>query len=89
MAAPAATRSGFDLVQSHERISCCDIYRAGDGVHAQWLKNRARAISTARRWATALSPWHLYTLAAERRLFTSDQLRAVICNSQMVAIVQR
>ena len=23
----------FDLVQSHERIVCCDVYRAGDGVH--------------------------------------------------------
>ena len=23
----------FDLVQSHERIACCDVYRAGDGVH--------------------------------------------------------
>ncbi len=25
-------RRPFDLVQSHERIDCCDIYRAGDGV---------------------------------------------------------
>lgn len=84
-AACAATRSGFDLVQSHERIACCDIYRAGDGVHAQWLENRSRAISAARRLATAMSPWHRYTLAAERRLFTSPRLKAVICNSQMVA----
>ena len=27
----------FDLVQSHERIPGCDIYRAGDGVHRRWL----------------------------------------------------
>ena len=26
----------FDLVQSHERIACCDVYRAGDGVHDSW-----------------------------------------------------
>ena len=26
--------SGATLVQSHERIDCCDIYRAGDGVHS-------------------------------------------------------
>ena len=31
------SRQSFDLVQSHERLSCCDVYRAGDGVHAQWL----------------------------------------------------
>ncbi|MBM3347227.1 MAG: glycosyltransferase family 4 protein, partial [Betaproteobacteria bacterium] len=69
----------------HERIACCDIYRAGDGVHAQWLLNRARTLGLLRRAAQALSPWHRYTLAAERRLFSSPQLRAVICNSQMVA----
>ena len=38
-------RRPFDFVQSHERIACCDIYRAGDGVHAQWLHNR-RAIES-------------------------------------------
>src|SRR4029079_9364732 len=29
----ACMREGFDLVQSHERIPVCDVYRAGDGVH--------------------------------------------------------
>ena len=84
-AACAATAGGFDLVQSHERIACCDIYRAGDGVHAQWLLNRARTLGSFRRMAQSASPWHRYTLAAERRLFASPRLRAVICNSHMVA----
>ena len=84
-AACAAVKGDFDLVQSHERIVCCDIYRAGDGVHAQWLLNRARTLGPFRRMAQSASPWHRYTLAAERRLFTSPRLRAVICNSRMVA----
>jgi UDP-glucose:(heptosyl)LPS alpha-1,3-glucosyltransferase len=75
---------GFDLVQSHERIACCDIYRAGDGVHAQWLENRSRAIHPWRRALTTLNPYHRYVLDAERRLFASPRLRAVICNSRMV-----
>jgi len=75
----------FDLVQAHERIACCDIYRAGDGVHAQWLENRARATGTLTRMLTRLNPYHAYTLAAERRLFASPRLKAVICNSHMVA----
>ncbi|MBI2960018.1 MAG: glycosyltransferase family 4 protein [Betaproteobacteria bacterium] len=75
----------FDLVQAHERIACCDIYRAGDGVHAQWLENRARASGAFARTLTRLNPYHAYTLAAERRLFQSARLRAVICNSRMVA----
>lgn len=74
----------FDLVQSHERIACCDIYRAGDGVHAQWLEERARTQSFLARAATRANPHHRYLLAAERALFTQSQLRAVICNSTMV-----
>jgi UDP-glucose:(heptosyl)LPS alpha-1,3-glucosyltransferase len=74
----------FDLVQSHERIACCDVYRAGDGVHRQWLANRSRAAGFWGRMALALNPYHLYTKAAEKRLFQSPRLRAVICNSNMV-----
>lgn len=78
-------RGQYDLVQSHERIACCDIFRAGDGVHAQWLANRERVLGAAGRLAQRASPWHRYTLAAERRLFSSPKLKAVICNSRMVA----
>jgi UDP-glucose:(heptosyl)LPS alpha-1,3-glucosyltransferase len=74
----------FDLVQSHERIACCDVYRAGDGVHAQWLEERARVQGPVARLSTRMSPHHRYVLAAERALFASDRLRAVICNSDMV-----
>jgi len=73
-----------DLVQSHERIPCCDIYRAGDGVHAEWLAQRARSRGKLSRLATLASPYHRYLLHAERRLFASEKLRAVICNSRMV-----
>jgi UDP-glucose:(heptosyl)LPS alpha-1,3-glucosyltransferase len=77
-------RRPFDFVQSHERIACCDIYRAGDGVHAQWLRNRRAILGPFGRVGVALNPYHRYVLAAERRLFASPGLRAVICNSRMV-----
>ncbi|HEX7607026.1 MAG TPA: glycosyltransferase family 4 protein [Usitatibacter sp.] len=77
-------RRRFDLVQSHERIACCDVYRAGDGVHAEWLAQRSRVQSPLAAFATRMSPHHRYLLAAERALFTSPTLRAVICNSEMV-----
>jgi UDP-glucose:(heptosyl)LPS alpha-1,3-glucosyltransferase len=77
----------FDLVQSHERIPGCHIYRAGDGVHATWLELRGRARGVS-PWLTlalsALSPWHRYTLAAEAALYRHPNLKAVICNSLMV-----
>lgn len=78
------SRRRFDLVQSHERIACCDVYRAGDGVHAEWLEQRSRVQSPLAAFATRLDPHHRYIAAAERRLFTSPRLRAVICNSEMV-----
>jgi UDP-glucose:(heptosyl)LPS alpha-1,3-glucosyltransferase len=78
-------RSGFDLVQSHERIPGCDVYRAGDGVHRRWLDLRAKAASVFERVGMALNPYHHYVCAAERRLFEHPRLRAVICNSRMVS----
>jgi len=83
-ACAALAKRRFDLVQSHERIACCDVYRAGDGVHAEWLAQRARVQSPLARLATSLSPHHRYLLEAERRLFTAARLKAVICNSEMV-----
>ncbi len=74
----------FDLIQSHERVPCCDIYRAGDGVHKEWLKQRDRIISPIARFITKITPFHNYALKAEKRLFNSPQLKAVICNSKMV-----
>ncbi len=77
-------REQFDLVQSHERIAGCDIFRAGDGVHAAWLEQRRRQQGMIGRLGTALSPWHRYTLAAERQMFADRRLQAVICISELV-----
>lgn len=74
----------FDLVQSHERIPGCHIYRAGDGVHATWLELRSRARGVPPWLTFAFSPWHRHTLAAEAAMFRHPDLRAVICNSRMV-----
>ncbi|OZG74914.1 glycosyl transferase family 1 [Hahella sp. CCB-MM4] len=74
----------FDLVQSHERLSCCDIYRAGDGVHKVWLEQRKRILSPLQRKLLDLSPYHRYVCQAEKSMFESHRLKAVICNSHMV-----
>lgn len=80
----ALAQGAFDLVQSHERIACCDVYRAGDGVHREWLAQRRRTLGGIGRLGLALNPYHRYVLAAERKLFASPRLKAVICNSRMV-----
>lgn len=73
------------LVQAHERIPCCDIFRAGDGVHAAYLERRKRGESASGKLALALSLFHRNTLKLERKMFASPRLKAVIVNSEMVA----
>jgi UDP-glucose:(heptosyl)LPS alpha-1,3-glucosyltransferase len=72
------------LVQSHERMACCDIFRAGDGVHAAFIERRAAGNKLAGA-ALSLHPFHRSVMALEREMFMSKRLTAVLANSQMVA----
>lgn len=80
----AWTAGGFDLVQSHERIPGCSVYRAGDGVHRNWLEIRRGLAGRTEKLTLSLNPYHRYVCAAERAMFEHGALRAVICNSRMV-----
>jgi UDP-glucose:(heptosyl)LPS alpha-1,3-glucosyltransferase len=75
---------GFDLVQSHERIPGCSLYRAGDGVHRNWMEIRRGIAGFRERIGLALNPYHRYVCAAEQAMYEHPALRAVICNSNMV-----
>ena len=75
----------FDIIQAHERIPGCSVFRAGDGVHAAWLDRRARVLGPLARWAQRLSPFHRQVLAAEKAVLSHPSLQAVICNSELVA----
>jgi len=73
-----------DVVQTHERISGCDIFRAGDGVHRVFLEERVRTGGAGDRLGIAANPYHHYVQAAEARVFADPALKVVICISQMV-----
>jgi len=77
-------RSQPSLVEAHERMLCCDVYRACDGVHAAWIAEKLQDSSAVARMAIDLSPHSRYLLAMEKRLYASSWLRAVICSSRMV-----
>lgn len=77
-------REQFDLVQSHERIAGCDIYRAGDGVHRRWLLQRARILPAWRQQWLLRDRYHHYVMEAERAMYQAPELKAVICNAEMV-----
>lgn len=84
-------RENFDIVQSHERIAGCDIYRAGDGVHQRWLELRGQLMPGWRHKLLMTSRYHRYVMAAEKAMYASPALKAVICNAEMVKqeIIQR
>jgi UDP-glucose:(heptosyl)LPS alpha-1,3-glucosyltransferase len=73
------------IVQAHERMACCDIFRAGDGVHATFIEQRMRGLGAIARTVLSLDPFHRSVIALEQEMFASRRLQAVIANSQMVA----
>ncbi|MEM6366186.1 MAG: glycosyltransferase family 4 protein [Planctomycetota bacterium] len=74
----------FDLVQTNERIPGFDVYRAGDGTHAEWLRLKAQTQTAAARFGTLINPFHIYTKFIEKRVIEHPSLKAIICNSEMV-----
>ena len=77
-------RDKCDFLFSLERIWTCDEYRAGDGVHAAWLAQRARFEPPWKRWFRHFNAKHREVLALEKHLFGSGGARQVIANSRMV-----
>jgi UDP-glucose:(heptosyl)LPS alpha-1,3-glucosyltransferase len=76
--------SECDVVFSMERLFRCDVYRAGDGVHAAWLQRRAAFEPAWRRWFRGLNRKHGEILKLEKLLFSEQGAHRVIANSAMV-----
>lgn len=74
----------FDIVQSHERIAGCDIFRAGDGVHRRWLLQRQRILPRWKGYWLFYDRYHRYVMNAEKQMYADPALKQVICNSHMV-----
>ncbi len=74
----------FDLIQSHERIVGTEVYRAGDGVHAHWLRLRAQSRGIMGQLSQFLNPYHHYVKHTEKKMFLHPDLKKVICNSRMI-----
>jgi UDP-glucose:(heptosyl)LPS alpha-1,3-glucosyltransferase len=68
-----------------ERTLRQDIYRAGDGVHAAWLKQRARYSPWWQRWWLNHSPFHKNLLQLEQQTLSPLNTGWIIANSQLVA----
>ena len=79
-----STRTGCDTHFSMERVPGCDIYRAGDGVHAAWLARRDAFEPFWKRATRWLNRKHSEILDLERAVFDPSKTRLVIANSKMI-----
>ena len=70
------------LLFSLERVPGAEVYRAGDGVHAEWLL-RKRPLRPATWPLDYLRPLNLAYLHLERAMFAAPALRLVIANSSL------
>ncbi len=80
-----ARRLSLDLVHSFDRILYQDIYRAGEGVHREWLARRRAALPRMTTLTDPLLPFHRLVLALERRIFQQGGARLIVANSEQVA----
>ena len=77
----AVARGGYDVVHGFSRTRHQDLYRAGGGSHADYLRlTHARGPAALRR----LSPRHRVLLSLEDRVF-GDPTQRIQCASSLVA----
>lgn len=75
-------RERFDIVHSCDRVFSCDIYRAGEGLHREWLEVSSRYMP---KWWTMfkrMDPLHFFLLRIESRLMDEKNVRRVTAISR-------
>jgi UDP-glucose:(heptosyl)LPS alpha-1,3-glucosyltransferase len=78
-------RDRHDIIFSLERVPHCDIYRAGDGIHADWLAYRQAFHPVKGRVRTLLRSKNRELCRLEAQVFAPAGVKRVICNSHFVA----
>jgi UDP-glucose:(heptosyl)LPS alpha-1,3-glucosyltransferase len=78
-------REEDSVVLSLERVPGCDVFRAGDGVHAAWLERRKHFEPLWKSRLRFLNPKHRSLLELEKRVLDPNGTRFLIANSQLVA----
>jgi UDP-glucose:(heptosyl)LPS alpha-1,3-glucosyltransferase len=76
----ALRHAGLTVVQSFDRTLGQQIYRAGEGVHREWLRRKRRSLPALARSWSELSLFDRVLLALERRVFCQTPI--IIANSQ-------
>ena len=77
-------RKDFDIIQTHDKTLYQDVYRAGDGCHIEWLKQRWKRTGLGGRLSVVMNPYHWLILALERSILNGHKFQKIIAISEMV-----
>ncbi|MBI5055817.1 MAG: glycosyltransferase family 4 protein [Nitrospirae bacterium] len=77
-------RKYFDIIQTHDKTIYQDIYRAGDGCHIEWLRQRWKRIGILGKLSMVLNPYHWLILDLEHKIFSRRRYKKIIAISEMV-----
>ncbi|MBV9674084.1 MAG: glycosyltransferase family 4 protein [Verrucomicrobia bacterium] len=77
-------RNAEEILFSLERIWECNCYRAGDGVHRVWLRERAKYESSWKAKFRFLNSKHAQICGLEQALFRPSAADQVIANSALI-----
>jgi UDP-glucose:(heptosyl)LPS alpha-1,3-glucosyltransferase len=72
--------AGLTVVQSFDRTLGQQVYRAGEGVHREWLRRKRRSVPALTRTWSQLSLFDRVLVALERRVFCQTPI--IITNSE-------
>jgi UDP-glucose:(heptosyl)LPS alpha-1,3-glucosyltransferase len=84
----AAAGRGFDLIQSHERVTGVDIFRLGDGVHAAWVRRLQQESRGLRSLLLNMDSYHRAVIDTERAMARDSKLHYVANSSLVVNELQ-
>jgi UDP-glucose:(heptosyl)LPS alpha-1,3-glucosyltransferase len=74
----------FDIIQSNDKTLYQDIYRAGDGCHIEWLRQRWKRTGTFGKLSIIINPYHWLILSIEKIIFKGHRFKKVIAISKLV-----
>ncbi|RJQ24049.1 MAG: glycosyltransferase family 1 protein [Nitrospiraceae bacterium] len=77
-------RNYFDIIQTHDKTMYQDIYRAGDGCHIEWLRQRWKRTGLLGKLSIVLNPYHWLILDLEHKIFIRHRYKKIIAISEMV-----
>lgn len=77
-------RRYYDIIQTHDKTLYQDLYRAGDGCHMEWLRQRWKRTGINGKISIIINPYHLLILALERSIFKRHRYKKIIAISEMV-----